>query len=120
MTLPAIATPSDDPRFETLRDRPEISPWSASGKLDCTTLTDDVSIAPTPRPTTSRPGAKVRTFEVALAKARRSTTPAIVRTNPARMMTACGYRFASLAEPIDETRMPMVAGVRMRPVSIAL
>ncbi len=30
------------------RDKPEISPWSSSGKADCTTLTEGVSITPTP------------------------------------------------------------------------
>jgi hypothetical protein len=33
-TDPASAVPSEDPRLETLRDKPEISPWSLSGKLD--------------------------------------------------------------------------------------
>ncbi len=41
MTEPTIAVPSDEPRFETLRDNPEISPWSAQGKLDWTTLTEE-------------------------------------------------------------------------------
>jgi hypothetical protein len=33
-TEPTRAVPSEDPRLETLRASPEISPWSASGKLD--------------------------------------------------------------------------------------
>ena len=45
-TDPAIAVPSDDPRFEILRDKPEISPWSFSGNADCTTLTEAVSMTP--------------------------------------------------------------------------
>src|SRR5579884_2906735 len=49
-TDPTIAVPSDDPRLDTLRERPEISPCSLSGKLDCTTFTEAVSITPTPRP----------------------------------------------------------------------
>ena len=59
-TDPTSAVPSDDPRLETLRDKPEISPWSASGKLDWTTLTDDVSMTPTPAPNSSNPGTQVR------------------------------------------------------------
>ena len=55
--VPAMAVPSDEPRFDTLRDRPEISPWSSSGKLDCTTLTDGVSITPTLRPVRAREAA---------------------------------------------------------------
>jgi hypothetical protein len=34
MIVPAIAVPKDEPRLETLRESPEISPCSASGKLD--------------------------------------------------------------------------------------
>src|SRR6202023_755476 len=45
-----------EPRLETLRDRPEISPWSLSGKLDWTTLTEEVSIVPIPMPNRSSPG----------------------------------------------------------------
>src|SRR5881392_366613 len=56
--VPAIAVPIDDPRLDTLRDSPEISPWRFSGKADCTTLTDGVSIRPTPRPIRNSPGAK--------------------------------------------------------------
>src|SRR4029077_3129561 len=50
MIVPAIAVPNDEPRLDTLRESPEISPCSASGKLDRTTLTEGVSIAPTPKP----------------------------------------------------------------------
>jgi hypothetical protein len=42
-TEPTRAVPNDDPRLETLRDRPEMSRWSASGKLDWTTLTDEAA-----------------------------------------------------------------------------
>src|SRR5580700_2822216 len=48
-TEPTTAVSSEDPRLETLRDRPEISPWFRSGKLDWTTLTEEVSMVPTPR-----------------------------------------------------------------------
>ena len=54
--VPAIAVPNDEPRLEMLRDSPEISPCSSSGKLDWTTFTEGVSIAPTPRPMSARPG----------------------------------------------------------------
>ena len=57
-TEPTIAVPSEDPRFEMLRDKPDISPWSFSGKLDWTTLTEDVSMTPTPAPINRRPGMK--------------------------------------------------------------
>ena len=116
----AMATPSEEPRLETLRDRPEMSPWSASGKADCTTLTDEVSITPTPRPTSSRPGTKVRTLDVPLTSASSSAMPTMVTTKPARIRVACGNRWASRPAAMEETRMPMVAGVRIRPVSIAL
>jgi hypothetical protein len=54
--VPAIAVPNDEPRLETLRDRPEISPCRASGKLDWTTLTEGVSIAPRPKADQRQPG----------------------------------------------------------------
>ena len=53
---PAIATPSEEPRLETLRDTPEMSPWTLSGHADCTRLTDAVSMIPTPTPMRNRPG----------------------------------------------------------------
>lgn len=40
--MPAIATPSDEPRLETLCDSPEISPSPFSGNPDCKTLTGAV------------------------------------------------------------------------------
>jgi hypothetical protein len=49
--------PKEEPRLDTLRDWPEMSPWSRSGKLDWTTLTDEVSITPVPGPISSSPGA---------------------------------------------------------------
>ena len=66
--VPAIAVPNDEPRLETLRERPEISPCSASGKLDWTTFTDGVSIPPTPRPIRNSPGTKATTLDEAWTK----------------------------------------------------
>src|SRR4051794_1537462 len=48
--VPAIAAPKEEPRLETLRESPEISPCVSSGKLDWTTFTDGVNMAPMPRP----------------------------------------------------------------------
>src|SRR3954453_16603203 len=48
--VPATAVPIDDPGVYTARDSPEISPCISSLKLDCTRLTDGVSIAPRPNP----------------------------------------------------------------------
>src|SRR5215470_639458 len=61
MTEPTRAVPNDDPRLETLRDRPEMSPWSVLGKLDWTTLTDEVSMTPIPTPNRNSPGTQVHT-----------------------------------------------------------
>ena len=58
--VPAIAVPRQEPRLETLRDSPEISPCCASAKLDWTTFTDGVSIVPRPSPISSSPGAKAQ------------------------------------------------------------
>lgn len=59
-TDPTNATPMEDPKFETLRERPDISPWSFSGKLDWTTFTEEVSMMPIPPPIRNSPGAKYR------------------------------------------------------------
>src|SRR5207342_2568337 len=59
--VPAIAVPKDDPRLDTLRESPEISPWRLSPKLDCTTLTEGVSMSPRPSPIRSRPETKRHT-----------------------------------------------------------
>src|SRR4051794_34152518 len=49
-------TPSDDPRFDTLRETPEMSPWTSSGHADCSTFTDAVSRVPMPNPMRNSPG----------------------------------------------------------------
>ena len=49
--------------------RPEMSPWTCSGHADCTTLTEAVSMAPTPKPMRNRPGQNVQTAESARASA---------------------------------------------------
>jgi hypothetical protein len=82
-TEPTSAVPSDEPRLDTLRDRPEMSPWSASGKLDWTTLTDDVSITPTPAPNTSRPGIQLKIPVPARTSASSSARPTTAAVNPA-------------------------------------
>ena len=75
MIVPAIAVPNDEPRLETLRDSPEISPCSASGKLDWTTLTEGVSIAPTPRPIRNSPGTNAQTLVRGLDEAEQEPDP---------------------------------------------
>src|SRR5437899_11182828 len=86
--VPAIAVPRDEPRFDTLRDRPEISPCMSSPKLDCTRLTDGVSIAPSPNPTSSRPGANAHGVEVEHTSA--TSTPAHTHVMPNRAMNNIG------------------------------
>ena len=81
--VPATAVPSDEPRLETHRDNPEISPWSSSGKLDCTTLTDGVSIVPSAEPMNRSPGANAQALGEPFANASSTTTPTSVPTNPA-------------------------------------
>ena len=63
--VPAIAVPREEPRFEMLRDRPEISPCCSSGKLDCTTFTDGVSMIPSAAPIRKSPGTKATTLDQA-------------------------------------------------------
>src|SRR5262245_66011916 len=118
MTVPAIATPSEEPRFETLRDRPDISPWSSSAKLDCTTLTEDVNITPTPKPTRKRPGTKERTLDEPDTSHNRRSTPTNVTMKPARISVAWERLPANLGAPSEDSKIPIVAGVRIKPVSI--
>src|SRR5206468_10885367 len=56
--VPATAVPIDGPRLDTERDSPEISPCMSSPKLDCTRLTDGVSIEPSPNPVRKSPGVR--------------------------------------------------------------
>src|SRR3954452_2738814 len=110
--VPATAAPRDEPRLETERDKPEISPCSSSGKADCTTLTDGVSIAPTPRPISKSPGANAHGLGEPFTIASRTPMPAIVATEPAMMRERCWYRLASRSAASDEAKMPAVAAVK--------
>lgn len=94
----AIALPSDEPRLPTLRERPETSPYLSLGKLDCTTLTEGVSITPRPRPRpiTSRPGTNAQLLDESLTNPSRSPTPAIVTTKAPRIR-------GSLRTPLGES-----------------
>jgi len=83
--VPAMAVPRHEPRLDTLRDRPEISPCRCSGKLDWTTFTEGVSIPPSPSPMISSPGAKVQTFEFSDTISSKRPTPAMLARNPATM-----------------------------------
>jgi hypothetical protein len=118
--VPAIAVPNEEPRFDTLRERPEISPCCSSGKADCTMFTEGVSMTPSPRPIRSSPGAKAMTRDEAPTRASRTPIPAATTTNPAMMRVLCGRRLASRSAASDETSTPTVAAVNMTPVSMAL
>src|SRR5215216_2278810 len=118
--VPAIAVPKDEPRLDTLRDRPEISPCSSSGKLDCTTFTEGVSMIPRPEPTRNSPGTKARMLSVALKRPSKSAMPATVVTKPTTIKVFCVRRLANRSAPKDVSRTPSVAAVKMTPVSIAL
>src|SRR5438067_78693 len=80
---PMIAVPREEPRFEMLRDRPEISPCCSSGKLDCTMFTDGVSMIPSAAPIRKSPGTKATTLDQARTRPIRSPIPAIAPTKPA-------------------------------------
>ena len=73
--VPAIAVPRQEPRLDTLRDRPEISPCRSSPKLDCTMLTDGVSMAPRPSPIRRSPGAKAQALGELMPVTMASRTP---------------------------------------------
>src|SRR3954470_8222706 len=118
--VPAIAVPNVEPRLETLRDSPDISPCFCSGKLDCTMLTEGVSITPRPRPISNSPGTKAQTLSDAPTNASSRPMPVIVTTNPARMSVRWACRLATRSAARDETRAPPVAQVKMTRVLIAL
>lgn len=99
-----------------LRESPEISPCRLSGKVDCTTFTDGVSIKPSPRPMSRSPGTKATTPDEAWTKPSRRPIPAIVTTKPARIRVRCEYVLASRSAASDETRTPTVAAVKTTPV----
>src|SRR6478752_5397384 len=117
--VPATAVPSDEPRLDTLRDTPEISPCCWSGKLDCTTLTDGVSIVPRPTPMSRSPG--TNDHGVALPEAITSSraTPTMDNTKPPRMRLRCDVRRARRAAANEETMRPRVVAEKMTPVSMA-
>jgi len=117
---PASAVPNDEPRLDRLRDSPEMSPWSLSGKLDWTTLTDEVSMMPTPMPVNNRPGIQLRMPECARTRPSNSAVPTTVRKKPAMISDRCERRFASRSAAADAARMPIVAGVSSSPVLTAL
>ena len=75
-TVPATAVPSVEPRFETARERPEISPCLSSCQLDCTRFTDGVNIRPHPKPIRNSPGANAHGLGLPATTASRTTIPA--------------------------------------------
>src|SRR5438552_19112591 len=104
-----MAVPRDEPRFDTLRDRPEISPCNASGKLDWTTLTEGVSIAPSPRVMKRSPGMKASTLDQAATNASSMTTPVNGMPKPEITSVRCEYEHAQRPARADETRLRTVA-----------
>ena len=119
--VPAIAVPRQEPRLDTLRDRPEISPCCSSAKLDCTMFTDGVSMAPRPSPISRSPGAKTQALGVLMpiTSASKTPTPAMVTMKPARIRVRCGYRLARRAAASEDASKPTVAAVKITPVWMA-
>jgi hypothetical protein len=109
-TEPASATPSEEPRFDTLRDTLEMSPWTASGELDCTRLTDAVSMIPIPAPIRNRPGMKVQTAESSRAIHSRRPSPTTVSPKPPRISRRWECQWASRSAMADVASTPIVAG----------
>ena len=105
--------------METLRDNPEISPCSASEKLDWTTLTDAVSITPTPAPNSSKPGANVQNPDWLRTRTSSKTRPTAASRKPATISDRWVWRRANRSAPAEVARIPMVAGVSSSPVLIA-
>src|SRR4051794_4325164 len=68
-----------------LRDSPEISPCRFSGKADCTTLTEGVTMTPTPAPIRNSPGAKYQGLGLPRAMTTSAIMPAMATTKPTTM-----------------------------------
>src|ERR1700748_702411 len=100
--VPAIPVPSVEPRLEMQRDRPEISPCWDSGNADCTTFTDGVSITPTPRPMSKRPGANAHALGDPFTYASKTATPTIEVTKPVMISPRCENFLASRSAPSDD------------------
>src|SRR6185312_4446568 len=111
--VPAIAVPKEEPKLETLRDSPEISPCLDSGKLDCTTFTEGVSIKPTPRPVSSNPGAKAQATCVPCTIQSPSNMPATVSAKPVIMRSRCANFLDSGPAASDDASKPTVAAVKI-------
>ena len=97
-----------------------MSPWSESGKLDCTMFTDEVSMTPIPRPSSSSPGTELRTPESVRTSASSRPSPAVAARKPAMTSRRCGCRLANRSAPADDSRMPAMAGMSVSPVRMAL
>ena len=117
--VPAIAVPREEPRFDTLRDNPEISPWRFSGKLDWTMLTDGVSIPPSPNPMRKSPGTKAQVLDDAPTMTMSSAIPPMLRTKPATMSVRWARRRAKRSAPSEDRSRPTVAAVKITPVWMA-
>ena len=107
--VPAIAVPNDEPRLETLRERPEISPCISSGKLDWTTFTEGVSIAPTPSPNRNSPSRNATARCRGVHERDHEHQADDCRENPAAISVRWGYRAARLRAANEVIRMPAVA-----------
>ena len=119
-TDPAMATPSEDPRLDTLRETPEMSPWTASGHADWTRFTDAVSMTPTPEAHEEQPGHEGPDRGVARrTRASSRPRPTTVPVKPTRISSRWGCRLAMRCAIAEDSRMPMVAGSSTRPVWIA-
>ena len=68
----------------------------------------------------NRPGQKVQTAESARASDQQQADPDDVRVKPARTSSRWGCRLAIRWAIADDSRMPMVAGISMSPVWMAV
>ena len=117
--VPAIAVPSDEPRFDTQRDVQEIWLCWSSGKADWTTFTEGVSITPRPNPMSSSPGKGPFAWGVLDDQDQKDDTGDGGR-KPGEDQVRCWNRFASAPAASEDTKMPKVAAVKITPVLTAL
>ena len=77
-------------------------------------------MTPIPAPNSNSPGIHGQMPEFALTRTSSKIMPTAVTRKPAMISHRCGCRRANRSAPAEATRIPIVPGVSIRPVLIAL
>ena len=103
--VPAMAVPSEEPRLDTLRDRPEISPCSLLGEARLHDVDRRREHHAEPQADQEQARARrPRRSAMPVTMASSTPMPAIVTTKPGRMRVRCARRFASRSAASDDSQ----------------